>query len=48
MRNVAILAETQVLKGRRFGNFVLVGSRSELPLDWMPRLLAAGRIPRRW
>ena len=42
---VAILAETQVLKGRRFGNFVLVGSRSELPLDWMPRLLAAGPHP---
>jgi hypothetical protein len=34
-----------VLKGRRFGNFVLVGSRSELPLDWMPRLLAAGPHP---
>ncbi len=42
---VAVLAETQVLKGRRFGNFVLVGSRSELPLDWMPRLLAAGPHP---
>jgi spermidine synthase len=43
--SLAILAETQVLKGRRFGNFVLVGSRSELPLDWMPRLLAAGPHP---
>lgn len=42
---LAILAETQVLKGRRFGNFVLVGSRSPLPLDWMPRLLAAGPHP---
>jgi spermidine synthase len=43
--SLAILAETQVLKGRRFGNFVMVGSRSELPLDWMPRLLAAGPHP---
>lgn len=42
---VAILAETQILKGRRFGNLVMVGSRSELPFDWMPRLLAAGPHP---
>ena len=43
--HVAILAETQILKGRRFGNLVLVGSASELPFDWMPRLLAAGPHP---
>ncbi len=43
--DVAILAETQVLKGRRFGNFVMIGSRSRLPLDWMPRLLAGGPHP---
>lgn len=43
--NVAILAETQILKGRRFGNLVLVGSATELPFDWMPRLLAAGPHP---
>ncbi|MEP6482353.1 MAG: fused MFS/spermidine synthase [Rhodoglobus sp.] len=43
--NVAILAETQILKGRRFGNLVLVGSKSELPFEWMPRLLAAGPHP---
>ena len=42
---VAALAETQILKGRRFGNIVLVGSRSELPLEWMPRLLAGGPHP---
>ncbi len=42
---VAALAETQVLKGRRFGNIVLVGSGSPLPFDWMPRLLAAGPHP---
>ena len=40
-----ILAETQILKGRRFGNLVLVGSATELPFDWMPRLLAAGPHP---
>jgi hypothetical protein len=43
--HVAILAETQVLKGRRFGNLVMVGSAAELPFDWMPRLLAAGPHP---
>jgi hypothetical protein len=42
---VAALAETQILKGRRFGNVVLVGSRTPLPLDWMPRLLAGGPHP---
>ena len=43
--NVAALAETQILKGRRFGNVVLVASAAELPLEWMPRLLAAGPHP---
>lgn len=43
--HVAALAETQILKGRRFGNIVLVGSPSALPLHWMPRLLAGGPHP---
>ena len=43
--HVAALAETQILKGRRFGNIVLVGSSTELPFEWMPRLLAAGPHP---
>lgn len=43
--NVAALAETQILKGRRFGNIVLVGSAAPLPFEWMPRLLAAGPHP---
>ncbi len=43
--NVAALAETQVLKGRRFGNVVLVGSNATLPMDWLPRLLASGPHP---
>jgi spermidine synthase len=45
VRDVAALAETQILKGRRFGNVVMVGSPGELPLDWMPRLLAGGPHP---
>ena len=45
VENVAALAETQVLKGRRFGNVVLVGSDATLPLDWLPRLLASGPHP---
>ncbi len=43
--NVAALAETQILKGRRFGNVVMVASKAALPLDWMPRLLAGGPHP---
>jgi spermidine synthase len=43
--DVAVLAESQVLRGRRYGNFVLVASPSALPLDWMPRLLAGGPHP---
>ncbi|WP_345761957.1 spermidine synthase [Diaminobutyricibacter sp. McL0608] len=43
--NVAALAETQVLKSRRFGNVVLVGSNAPLPMDWLPRLLAGGPHP---
>ncbi len=43
--DVAALAETQILKGRRFGNVVLIGSQLELPLEWMPRLLAGGPHP---
>ncbi|HEY8589924.1 MAG TPA: fused MFS/spermidine synthase [Naasia sp.] len=42
---VAALAETQILKGRRFGNIVLIGSNGTLPLEWLPRLLAAGPHP---
>lgn len=43
--HVALLAETQILKGRRFGNVVIVGSNSELPMDFIPRLLAGGPHP---
>ncbi len=42
---VAVLAETQILKGKRFGNLVMVGSSAALPFEWMPRLLSAGPHP---
>ncbi|WP_033105099.1 spermidine synthase [Microbacterium profundi] len=42
---VALLADTQVLKGRRFGNLVIAASASPLPTAWLPRMLAAGPHP---
>ena len=44
-QRLAVLAEPQVLRGKRFGNFVLVASETPLPLEWMPRLLAGGPHP---
>lgn len=43
--DAAVLGEAQVIKGRRFGNFVLAASPSQLPLEWIPRLLAGGPHP---
>ncbi len=43
--DVAALADVQLLKGRRFGNIVLVASPAPLPLEWVPRLLAGGPHP---
>ncbi|MGO3885155.1 MAG: spermidine synthase [Mycetocola sp.] len=45
VHEIAAMAETQVLKGRRFGNVVLIGSNAPLPLDYIPRLLAGGPHP---
>lgn len=49
--DVAAIAEPQVLKGRRFGNVVLVASQGNehghSELDWLPRLLAGGPHPAR-
>ena len=42
---VAILADAQILKGRRFGNLVLAASAARLPADALPRILAAGPHP---
>lgn len=43
--HVAVLAEVQVLKGRRFGNLVVAASAAPLPIEWLPRLMAAGPHP---
>ncbi|MDN3443209.1 fused MFS/spermidine synthase [Microbacterium sp. APC 3901] len=42
---VGVLADTQVLKGRRFGNLVIAASAAPLPSEWLPRILAAGPHP---
>lgn len=42
---VIVLAEVQVLKGRRFGNLVVAASSARLPTEWLPRLMAAGPHP---
>lgn len=42
---VALIAEPAVWRGRRFGNLVLVGSDSELPIVPLARRLAGGPFP---
>lgn len=42
---VAIAADSGMLKGRRFGNVVLFGSKTPLPFDRMPRMLASDPAP---
>ena len=46
---VAAVGEPQTLKGRRFGNVVLLASNSNVDheLEWLPRLLAGGPHPAR-
>ncbi len=43
--HVAAVADTSMLKGRRFGNVVLLGSATPLPLDTLPRVLAGDPWP---
>ncbi|QOC26480.1 fused MFS/spermidine synthase [Microbacterium hominis] len=45
LSEVIVLAEVQTLKGRRFGNLVIAASPSPLPVEWLPRLMAAGPHP---
>ncbi|NIH54231.1 spermidine synthase [Lysinibacter cavernae] len=42
---VSAIAEAQILKGRRFGNVVLMAALNDPDADWMPRLLAGGPHP---
>ena len=42
---VIVLAEVQTLKGRRFGNLVIAASAAPLPVEWLPRFMAAGPHP---
>lgn len=44
-RSMIGLCEDQLLKGRRFGNLVLVASQRPIPDEWMPELRAAGPFP---
>lgn len=43
--HVAVLAEVQVLKGRRFGNLVMVAAHASDVFDHLPRLMARGPHP---
>jgi spermidine synthase len=43
--HVAAVADPATLKGRRFGNVVLIGSPSPLPTDRMPRLYSSDPLP---
>jgi SAM-dependent methyltransferase len=43
----ALIAAPQVLRGRRFGNLVLLGSRRPLPIALLARALAADPFPAR-
>lgn len=49
--DVVAIGEPQVLKGRRFGNVVMIASQTSTDdvheLDWLPRLLAGGPHPAR-
>ncbi|MFS0866347.1 spermidine synthase [Microbacterium sp. 179-B 1A2 NHS] len=45
LEHVVILAEVGTLKSGRFGNIVIAASASPLPMDWLPRLMAAGPHP---
>ena len=45
--HVCVLAEPTVLRGRRFGNFILVASGAELPVSALTRLIAGDVFPGR-
>jgi spermidine synthase len=44
---VALIGETQHLRGRRYGNVLLVASRGELPIAELTRRIRSGPVPAR-
>lgn len=46
-RHVALVGETQHLRGRRYGNVLLVASRTALPLADLTRRVVSGPVPAR-
>ncbi len=46
-RHVCVLAEPGILRGRRFGNLVAVGSDADLPIDGLIRRCARDPMPSR-
>jgi spermidine synthase len=44
---VALVGETQHLRGRRYGNVLLIASRVALPLAELARRIASGHVPAR-
>lgn len=45
LSDVVALAEVRTLKSGRFGNIVIAASAAPLPMEWLPRLMAAGPHP---
>jgi spermidine synthase len=45
--HVCVVAEPTVFRGRRFGNFILIASRTELPLTELTRRIAGDPFPGR-
>ena len=45
--HTALVAETSMLRGRRYANAVLVGSRRSLPLAALGRRISSGAVPAR-
>jgi spermidine synthase len=45
--HACLIADTGVLRGRRFGNLVLAASTRELPVPQLTRLIAADPLPAR-
>nr|WP_284290709.1 hypothetical protein [Angustibacter aerolatus] len=47
LRHVLLIGETQHLRGRRYGNVLLVASRHRLPVAGLERVLASDPVATR-